>query len=388
MFVMAAALLRALTMMKTALLVLADCSPKPAEGGETQALPATTRSAAERMLNDYVSSGKTPGVLLEVTTPQGTWSVAKGVAENLGSKPMSTGLQHRIGSITKTFTTTVALQLVAEDKLCLDDSVDKYVTGVPYGDRITVRMLGNMTSGLSEYLANPDFREALFADPQRMWTSEQLMEASYQLGQEFAPGPSSSYSNANTVLLGMVIEKVAGKSFGQVLDEKILKPHGLNQTIWPNNNQFSEDHTFGYTASFPGRDVTDSTYWSPGYGNAAGQMISTVDDLTKWVKLLGSGALLTPQLQAERLKWQRIGDNNDTWHYTFGIEENSGWLGHNGEIFGYESYAVYHPRLDASIVLALNTDKRIGAEPTINVLLRDLSRVMFPANPVEVPKVG
>lgn len=80
-------------------------------------------------------------------------------------------------------------------------------------------------------------------------------------------------------------------------------------------------------------------------------MISTVPDLTKWAKIVGTGKGLSPSLKTERLQWQRLGDNDDNWHYAFGIEENSGWLGHNGMIPGDMTYTVYNPTLDSSIVL-------------------------------------
>lgn len=301
---------------------------------------------------------------------------------------MSLDLQHRIGSITKTFATTLALLLVEEGKLDLDDAVSDYVSGVPNGDQITIRMLGSMTSGLSEYLANDEFRGTFFEDPSRVWTPPELLDASYALGSMFEPGTSSSYSNANTVLLGLVIEAVEGRPFGEVLDEKILTPQGLDHTVWPNDEQFTEDHTTGYTSVVPDEDEVDSTFWSPSQAYSAGQMISTVGDLTKWIRLVGSDELVGPELQAERLEWEGFGDNNEQWHYTFGLEENTGWLGHNGEIPGFESYAVYNPELDATIVLAINTDKRLGSEPPINVLMRDISAVFFPENPVEVPVIG
>ena len=138
----------------------------------------------------------------------------------------------------------------------------------------------------------------------------------------------------------------------------------------------------------PGSPITDSTNWNPSYGDAAGQMVSTIGDLTRWVRLLGTGALVGPRLQAERLRWKPIDDNTPTWHYAFGIEENSGRLGRNGVIFGYETCAVYHPRLRSSIVPAVNTDKRIGTEPAVTVILRDISGMLFPGHRVEVPVVG
>ncbi len=75
--------------------------------------------------------------------------------------------------------------------------------------------------------------------------------------------------------------------------------------------------------------------------------------------------MISPALQAERLKWDRLGDNDDNWHYTFGLEENSGWIGHNGMIPGYFTFEVYNPELDATIVIAMNSDKKVnGEQPT------------------------
>jgi hypothetical protein len=112
--------------------------------------------------------------------------------------------------------------------------------------------------------------------------------------------------------------------------------------------------------------------------------ISTVADLTKWAKLVGTGALITPELQAERLKWDRLGDNDDNWHYTFGLEENSGWIGHNGQIPGYFTSEVYNPELDATIVIAMNSDKKVNGEQGINVLLRACARTRFVNDAIDV----
>jgi len=124
------------------------------------------------------------------------------------------------------------------------------------------------------------------------------------------------------------------------------------------------------------------------FANPTGQMVSTVADLTKWAKILGTGDALSPTLKTERMRWERLGDNNDDWHYCFGIEENTGWLGHDGMIPGYMTYMVYNPTIDSSIVLVQNTDKNSGNEPGINPLLRDVSKVLFPHNPLNVPVVG
>lgn len=352
------------------------------------ALPASRIDSATTFLKQFVADGKAPGVLIQVTTPDGTWTHAVGDASTAPTagapQPIDPAMQHRIGSITKTFTTTLILKLVQEGKLKLDDPIAKYVNGVPAGDRITIRMLGNMTAGLSEYLGNPEFRAAFFADPARAWEPQELLAYSYAMGPEYSPGTSATYSNANTVLLGLAVEKIEGKPFEDVLEEKILRPNNLSHTVWPDDGNFSAPHVFGYTSLDPSNPIVDSTNWSPSQAYSAGQLISTLDDLTLWVKLLAKGTLLNADLQRERLRWDPIGDNTDNYHYDFGIEDTTGWLGHNGGIPGYMSYAVYHPAIDSSIVVFINSDKVIDGEPPVNPLLRDVSAILFPDNPVKV----
>src|SRR5438477_7613855 len=83
----------------------------------------------------------------------------------------------------------------------------------------------------------------------------------------------------------------------------------------------------------------------------------------------------------------RLGDNDDNWHYKLGLEENSGRIGDNGQILGYFTFEVYNPELDATVVIAMNSDKKVNGEQGINVLLRDISKILFPNNRVNVPVI-
>jgi D-alanyl-D-alanine carboxypeptidase len=166
--------------------------------GSTSAvgLSSATKGAAKKYLEKFIVDNNIPGVLIQVTTPAGSWSGALGKANSSQSARMSMDLQHRIGGVTKTFTTTLILQLAQQGKLSLDDPVSKFVAGVANGDKITLRMLGNMTSGLREHLANTEFRNTFFKDPSRTWKPQELFDASYKQGPQFAPGTNSDYSNA------------------------------------------------------------------------------------------------------------------------------------------------------------------------------------------------
>src|SRR5882762_5004004 len=111
--------------------------------GATSAVgfPSTTKDAAKRYLEKFIVDNNIPGVLIQVTTPAGSWSEVLGKANSSHSTPMSMDLRHRIGSVTKTFTTTLILQFAQQGKLSLDDPVSKFVADVPKGDEITLRML-------------------------------------------------------------------------------------------------------------------------------------------------------------------------------------------------------------------------------------------------------
>ena len=116
-----------------------------------------------------------PGVIVGVRTPQGTWTEAYGIADPATQAPMQVGMHTRIGSVTKTFTGTVIMQLAQQGKLSLDDVIDKYVPGVPNGDRITLRMLADMTSGVASYTRSPKFTDVFFSRPETVFDPDELI---------------------------------------------------------------------------------------------------------------------------------------------------------------------------------------------------------------------
>src|SRR5215213_2380602 len=152
----------------------------------------------------------------------------------MSEEPMTPDVHHRIGSVTKTFTISLLLQAAAEGLLSLDDTIDQYVDGVPNGDEITLRQMANMTSGIASYSFNEQFQEDLVSDPQRIWRPEELVQFGIADSPAFDPGTEFQYSNTNTVLLGIVLEQVTGKSIGELYRERIIEPLGLQQTSFPN----------------------------------------------------------------------------------------------------------------------------------------------------------
>ena len=145
-----------------------------------------------------------PGAIIYVNDPaQGCWTTALGIGNLATREPMQVNNSMRIGSITKTFTATIILQLVDQHKLRLDDPVSKYQPDVPNGAHITIRQLLNMTSGLYTYSSDPGFIQALLADPYKVWQPEELLAIAFKHQPYFAPGTGWFYDNTNYILLGV-----------------------------------------------------------------------------------------------------------------------------------------------------------------------------------------
>src|SRR4030095_2869499 len=133
----------------------------------------------EHYADSVVNQAKQPGLIVSITKGDSImYEKAKGLANIQTKEPMDTKMRFRIGSLTKTFTTTVVLQLVDEGLLKLDDSIDKFFPNIPNAQNITVRMLGDMSSGLYRYRAAKEFAEEMISKPQKKWKPEELVTIS------------------------------------------------------------------------------------------------------------------------------------------------------------------------------------------------------------------
>ncbi|WP_050066289.1 serine hydrolase [Rhodococcus sp. RD6.2] len=278
---------------------------------------------------------------------------AFGVRDTSTGEVMSTDLSMRVGSVTKTFTTTAVLQLVDQGRVGLDDSIDVYVPGVPNGDTITIRQLAAMRSGL------PDYGEVVIpllpSQPQRQWTPRELLEIGFSTPPLFPPGTAFDYSNTNTVLLGLVVEKATGRPLADYIADHITGPEALDHTSVGDTAAFPAPHARGYTRTSDGETV-DATDWNPSWGYGAGDMISTLDDLSVWARVLADGTLLTPVTQHEREEFQPAPSEGSGSLYGLGVEYQNGWIGHNGNIAGYQAYAYRLPSEGKTMVVLVNSN--------------------------------
>lgn len=312
---------------------------------------------ASRILEEY----EIPGAVVGVFTPQGEWVLTRGYANVNAKRAVERDDRFGIRSVSKSFTVTALLRLVDRDEVGLDDPISDYVEGVPGGESITLRQLAAMTSGLPDYTDSPVVRAALGEDPTREWTDRELIDAAFALPVEFAPGTEYSYTNTNTILLGMVVEAVTGKPFGDALRQLVLRPLKLNDTRYAPGEPIPDPHALSYdvdpdTGETTRVDVDTSAF------STAGGITSTIDDLRVWVESLATGSLLEKSTHWQRIAAARVATDGPVYdRYGLGIGEIDGWWGHTGQGLGYQAAAFHDPVDDVTIVALVN------AAPSVNV---------------------
>ena len=315
-----------------------------------------------------------PGAAVLVRSPEGDWSDTFGTSAIGADDPVGIDDYFRVGSNTKTMTSTVILQLVEEGELSLDDPVSKYVDGVPNGDRITIANLSEMRSGLYSYTTDPAFNETLDDEPDKAWTPEELLEIAFSSPVNADPGTEFEYSNTNTVLLGVIIEQLTGQSVSDAFQERIFEPLGLEHTSLPAADDASipDPHPTGYQFGTNADTVDDYavpqdrladaldgtlepidfTDANPSWAWAAGGAISTVDDLATYVEALVDGDLLDDATHATRMDSIVVSPSGAG--YGLGIARFGPMFGHDGQLPGFSTFMGRDPQTKTTLVIALN----------------------------------
>ena len=344
-------------------------------GGSDQAtaevVPQVQESTVPDQIADELGSAMSatmeqhdvPGAVVSLQDPAlGNWSAVAGVADEDSGTAMSMDLQWPIRSITKSFTVTVLLQLVDEGTISLDDTIDQWVDGVPNGDQITLRQLSVMSSGVPEYTTQK-FLQDYLADPNREFTTQELIKYAIAEPAQFPPGSKKVYVNTSTLLLGEVVAQEYGQPFVQVVSEQILQPLALDTTTYPVAvDEWGGPHPTGYQPAEDGSlEPQDNNFSIFG---PAGAMTSTLDDMCAWGAALGQGELVDPATQAARVDGQPLAQGPEYDTYGQGIGMLDGWVGHTGEGLGFTVLVMNDPDSGATAVVAMNVSNKGKHVPT------------------------
>ena len=361
-------------------------------------LPPQTLARVRQIVRQFRETNRTPGVLIGIWSPKGTFVTAAGVANLATGQPLKTDMQFKIASQTKTFTANLILQLVGEGKVHLGDHISKWIRGVPNGSKITIRELLNHTSGLADGFSLPAVQARLATG----CTVRYLLKTEATAPPVAAPGRKWSYSNYGYNLLGRVVELVTGQNLSTAIRKRITVPLGLHRTYLPaSGNGLRPPFTRGYgtgevaptaapTAADDATAVPGSCLW------AHGGMVSTLSDMRVWSRALATGALLKPAVwrQAKKDVVTPVFSNryNGPGRFKYdlgGAYETGGFIGGEGSFLGYESTAMYSPARHTTIeVVSTKQPNAITPPPMFQALAMAVfgSRIGFGLTPAQALK--
>jgi CubicO group peptidase (beta-lactamase class C family) len=240
---------------------------------------------------------------------------------------------YQIGSITKQFTATAIMILAEQGKLAIDDPISKYVADAPEAwGSVTVRHLLNHTSGIKSYTSVPEVMRQSRLDRSR----DEILKAVRDLPLEFQPGEKWNYNNTGYYLLGTIIEKIAGQSYSDFLQEHIFGPLGMSATRVNDMREIVPNRATGY--AWTGSRHRNGDYTSMTWPYSAGAIVSTVKDLAKWDAALYSEKVLPQSVLAEMWTPTKLADGKEKdYGFGWGVGGHRGHrlIGHGGGIPGF-----------------------------------------------------
>jgi D-alanyl-D-alanine carboxypeptidase len=334
------------------------------------AAPAALQAALDRLVRDGV-----PGAIAMTRDGDRRQHATAGVADLATQEPINAADRFRIGSNTKAYVSTVVLQLAAERRLRLDDTVQRWLPGlVPNGDAISVRQLMNHTSGLPDYVDLPFYQQLLKA-PLTTYRPVELVRRAVARPPLFAPGTGWSYSNTNYLLLGLIVaaaDRVPAwlQTAAPALEiyRRVIVPLHLWDTSFPlTDPDIHGPRANGYAIDLPPDwglpAILDTTRMNPSWAWTAGAMVSTVDDLADFHRALFSGRLLRPAQQRELLTTVPAGDGVEYGLGVFKLQMPCGaaW-GHNGGTPSHVSTSLMSPDGARQAVLMVTRDANTWTE--------------------------
>ena len=255
----------------------------------TMSMAQSKAAQIDKLISTYQEYGQFNGTVLVSDQGKVFYKKGFGMANMEWDIPNQPNTKHRLGSITKQFTAMLILQLAAEGKLDLQKPISTYLPDYPKttGDIITTHHLLTHTSGIPNYTSFPGF----MADESRTpYTPDAFVKKFDEKELDFTPGERFSYSNSGYFLLGVIAEKLSGKSYEELLHEKIFTPLNMNDTGYDNHADILKNRATGYEKQ--GNAYANSRYLDMSIPYAAGSMYSTVEDLYTWDQALYTTTLL------------------------------------------------------------------------------------------------
>jgi D-alanyl-D-alanine carboxypeptidase len=337
--------------------------------------PLVLSGSLHRVLGQVCDALHAPGVVVGVSVDGAEpLVVASGVSDAASRRLLQAGDKLRVGSVTKTFTAVAALQLAEAGALRLSDTVSRWAPAIPHADAITVEQLLRHTSGLFNYTDSPSFMAAATANAPT-WTPQGLIAYATPENQLFPPGHSWAYSNTNYILLGLIIEAVAGQPLAHALRGGIFEPLQMAGTYLdgaePIPGGFVPGYAFSSERPVPFIELTHVMHVSAAW--AAGGIVSTAPDLLAFAQALFGGRCVRPDTLARMMDFVSAANPIFPFMDGYGLGLAAMRIGgrrahgHLGNIPGYSSLLAHLPESGACIVILMNQNFTLAENQKVNV---------------------
>ncbi|HEV7711922.1 MAG TPA: serine hydrolase domain-containing protein [Asanoa sp.] len=291
--------------------------------------------------------------------------VTAAVGDSMTGIPATTDMRFRTGSVGIAYLNVLLLQLVDKGTVKLDEPIARWFPSLPKANKVTLRMLGSNTSGYPDFESYAPFVKALYADPFQNWTEQEVIDLALSRDLWYEPGTNWSYSHANFVILGRILERITRTPLKQLLTRDVLNPLRLSATVIDATAAIPEPVLHGYTIE---RGVfEDSTYWNPSWTTAHGAVLTqNICDLATSARAVGAGRLISAKSLRTQLNPGTVGLGGPTktcpaticikqttqHHYGLGLSVKDGWIQQTPSFAGYSAVQSYLPGKDIAIAVA------------------------------------
>ena len=328
-----------------------------------------------------------PGISVCLTNSDGSDYIYAAGVRQLGTNVILDPHDHqRVGSITKIVISTLLLKLQEKGYLSLEQTIESILPGLlTHGRHITVRQLLQHRSGLKDYIwmdvAGTKCIQHAISSPKDDFSPKSLIRVIRDQDLEFEPGTQYNYSNTGYILLGLIVEKLSGKSIEDVIHQWIIQPLHLKRTYFPTTNELRHPYATGHSKATEDMselsdELTFINILNVSISWTAGALISNAIEIQSFMKALFNGSLLSEESLKEMVHFQ--GTDDPSQSYGLGIQKYSfdngkSAFGHQGGIHGYESVTLYYPDDELFLTVIVN-QMPVGVVRIANQLFNEVLR--------------
>ena len=338
-------------------------------------LAGTTGDQAEAIIaiaRDIMAKQDAKAVILRVTI-DGEELITAALGESMTGVPSTTDMHFRNGAVAIFYVATLLLRLVDQGVVTLDDPLANWLPDLPDADAVTLRMLANMTAGYPDFEQSPKLNSILYSDPFHQWTPEEQIALGMETPRVFAPGTNWDYSHSDYVILGQALERITGQPLDAALQEQVLGPMGLHNTMNFSTAEIPEPVLHAFSSErrevlgIPAgtRFYEESTFWNPSWTLAQGAIQTTdIVDMTTTAEAVGEGTLLSPESHQEQIEPKLLGFGtpvagcpachtlDERYSYGLGVVISGDWILQNPLFGGYGAVTGYLPPKKIAVAVA------------------------------------